>query len=250
MPDFKALNVTLDWQQHSQPKTITSRMKILLVEDDQTTGSYIQKGLSTAGHAVDWLQDGRDALAAGLDVGYDALIVDRMIPGLDGLNLVKSLRAASVRTPVLFLTAMSSVDDRVEGLDAGGDDYLVKPFAFSELTARINALVRRPPIVTERTKLLVGDLEMDLVARTIYRAGQRIDLLPREFSLLEFLMRNEGRVLTKTMFLEKIWNFNFDPQSSVVETHISRLRAKIDKPFANPLLHTVKNTGYTLHARR
>lgn len=225
-------------------------MKILLVEDDQTTGSYIQKGLSAAGHAVDWLRDGRDALAAGLDAGYDALVVDRMIPGLDGLNLVKSLRAASVRTPVLFLTAMSSVDDRVEGLDAGGDDYLVKPFAFSELTARINALVRRPPITTERTKLQVSDLEMDLVARTAYRDGQRIDLLPREFSLLELLMRNEGRVLTKTMFLEKIWNFNFDPQSSVVETHISRLRAKIDRPFATPLLHTVKNTGYTLRARR
>ena len=225
-------------------------MKILLVEDDQTTGSYIQKGLSTAGHAVDWLRDGRDALAAGLDVGYDTLIVDRMIPGLDGLNLVKSLRAAAVRTPILFLTAMSGVDDRVEGLDAGGDDYLVKPFAFSELTARIHALVRRPPIVTEKTRLQVGDLEMDLIARATYRGGQRIDLLPREFSLLELLMRNEGRVLTKTMFLEKIWNFNFDPQSSVVETHISRLRAKIDRPFESPLLHTVKNTGYTLHARR
>ncbi len=224
-------------------------MKILLIEDDQITGNYIQKGLSTAGHAVDWLRDGRDALAAGLDSGYDVLVVDRMIPGLDGLNLVKSLRAASVRTPVLFLTAMSGVDDRVEGLEAGGDDYLVKPFAFSELAARINALVRRPPIATERTKLRVGDLEMDLVTRTTCRAGQRIELLPREFSLLELLMRNEGRVLTKTMFLEKIWNFNFDPQSSVVETHISRLRAKIDKPFENPLLHTVKNTGYTLHAR-
>jgi two-component system, OmpR family, response regulator len=224
-------------------------MKILLIEDDQITGNYIQKGLSTAGHAVDWLRDGRDALSAGLDSGYDVLVVDRMIPGLDGLNLVKSLRAASVRTPVLFLTAMSGVDDRVEGLEAGGDDYLVKPFAFSELAARINALVRRPPIATERTKLRVGDLEMDLVTRTTCRAGQRIELLPREFSLLELLMRNEGRVLTKTMFLEKIWNFNFDPQSSVVETHISRLRAKIDKPFENPLLHTVKNTGYTLHAR-
>lgn len=224
-------------------------MKILLVEDDQTTGIYIQKGLSVAGHAVDLLRDGRDALVAGLDPGYDVLVVDRMIPGLDGLNLVKSLRAASVRTPVLFLTAMSGVDDRVEGLEAGGDDYLVKPFAFSELTARINALARRPPITTEKTKMRVGDLEMDLVTRAIYRAGQRIELLPREFSLLELLMRNEGKVLTKTMFLEKIWNFNFDPQSSVVETHISRLRAKIDKPFENPLLHTVKNTGYTLHAR-
>ncbi len=225
-------------------------MKILLVEDDNTTGNYIIKGLASAGHTVDWVKDGREALAAGLDGGYDIAVVDRMIPGLDGLNLVKSMRAASIRVPILFLTAMSGVDDRVEGLEAGGDDYLVKPFAFSELTARINALVRRPPIATEKTRLRVGDLEMDLVTRTTSRAGQRIDLLPREFSLLELLMRNEGRILTKTMFLEKIWNFNFDPQSSVVETHISRLRAKIDKPFNQPLLHTVKNTGYTLHARR
>ncbi|WP_174019864.1 response regulator [Agrobacterium fabrum] len=225
-------------------------MKILLVEDDNTTGNYITKGLASAGHIVDWAKDGREALAAGLDGGYDVAVVDRMIPGLDGLNLVKSLRAASIRIPILFLTAMSGVDDRVEGLEAGGDDYLVKPFAFSELTARINALVRRPPITTEKTRLRVGDLEMDLVTRTTSRGGQRIELLPREFSLLELLMRNEGRILTKTMFLEKIWNFNFDPQSSVVETHISRLRAKIDKPFDQPLLHTVKNTGYTLHARR
>lgn len=225
-------------------------MKILLVEDDNTTGNYITKGLASAGHAVDWVKDGREALAAGLDRGYDVAVVDRMIPGLDGLNLVKSLRAASIRIPILFLTAMSGVDDRVEGLEAGGDDYLVKPFAFSELTARINALVRRPPISTEKTRLRVGDLEMNLVTRTTSRGGQRIDLLPREFSLLELLMRNEGRILTKTMVLEKIWNFNFDPQSSVVETHISRLRAKIDKPFDQPLLHTVKNTGYTLHARR
>lgn len=224
-------------------------MKILLIEDDQTTGGYIQKGLSSAGHSVDWLRDGREALSAGLDSGYDILIVDRMITGLDGLNLVKSLRAASIRTPILFLTAMSGVEDRVEGLEAGGDDYLVKPFAFSELVARINALVRRPPIVNEKTKLRTADLEIDLVTRTAARAGRRIELLPREFSLLELLMRNEGRVLTKTMLLEKIWNFNFDPQSSVVETHISRLRAKIDKPFNKLLLHTVKNTGYTLHDR-
>lgn len=225
-------------------------MKILLVEDDNTTGNYILKGLHSSGHTVDWVRDGRDALVGALDVGYDIIVVDRMIPGLDGLNLVKSLRSASVRVPILFLTAMSGVDDRVEGLEAGGDDYLVKPFAFSELTARINALVRRPPMMTEKTRLRAGDLEMDLIARTVFREGQRIDLLPREFALLELFMRNEGRVLTKTMFLEKIWNFNFDPQSSVVETHISRLRAKIDKPFDLPLLHTVKNTGYTLHARR
>lgn len=225
-------------------------MKILLIEDDEKTGSYIAKGLTTAGHVVDWVRDGRDGLTAGFDTSYDVIVVDRMIPALDGLTIVKSLRGASIRTPVLFLTAMSSVDDRVAGLEAGGDDYLVKPFAFSELMARMNALVRRPPIATEKTKLRVGDLELDLIRRTAERAGTVLDLLPRELSLLELLMRNEGRVLTKTMLLERIWNFNFDPQSSVVETHISRLRAKIDRPFEFPLLHTVRNTGYTLHARR
>ncbi len=225
-------------------------MKILLIEDDEKTASYIVKGFTSAGHVVDWVVDGRDGLTAGLDTSYDVMIVDRMVPALDGLTLVKSLRAASVRTPVLFLTAMSGVDDRVEGLEAGGDDYLVKPFAFSELTARINALLRRPPMAAEKTKLRVGDLELDLVKRTAERAGVLLELLPREFTLLELLMRNEGRVLTKTMLLERIWNFNFDPQSSVVETHISRLRSKIDKPFDFPLLHTVRNTGYSLHARR
>jgi two-component system OmpR family response regulator len=225
-------------------------MKILLIEDDKKTATYIVKGFTSAGHVVDWVLDGRDGLAAGLDASYDVMVVDRMVPALDGLTLVKSLRAASVRTPVLFLTAMSGVDDRVEGLEAGGDDYLVKPFAFSELTARINALLRRPPMTAEKTKLRVGDLELDLVKRTAERAGMPLELLPREFTLLELLMRNEGRVLTKTMLLERIWNFNFDPQSSVVETHISRLRSKIDKPFDFPLLHTVRNIGYSLHARR
>lgn len=225
-------------------------MKVLLIEDDERTGSYIVKGLTSAGHVVDWLRDGRDGFAAGMDTGYDVMVVDRMVPGIDGLNVVKSLRAAQIKAPVLFLSAMSDVDDRVDGLEAGGDDYLVKPFAFSELLARINALVRRPPITAEKTKLRVGDLEIDLVKRIASREGMGIELLPREFSLLELLMRNEGRILTKTMLLERIWNFNFDPQSSVVETHISRLRAKIDKPFSFPMLHTVRNTGYTLHARR
>jgi len=225
-------------------------MKILLLEDDQKTGDYIVRGLGSAGHVVDWIRDGRDGLSAALDGAYDVMVVDRMVPGLDGLTVVKTLRAACVLTPVLFLTAMSGVDDRVEGLEAGGDDYLVKPFAFSELTARINALVRRPPIAAEKTRLRVGDLEIDLVRRTAERGGMPLELLPREFLLLELFMRNEGRVLTKTMLLERIWNFNFDPQSSVVETHISRLRTKIDKPFEFPLLHTVRNIGYSLHARR
>jgi two-component system, OmpR family, response regulator len=181
---------------------------------------------------------------------YDVAVIDRMLPGLDGLALVQSLRAAGSKMPILLLTAMGGVDDRVQGLEAGADDYLVKPFAFSELSARINALARRPPMSGERTRLQVADLELDLVRRLARRGGITIELLPREFSLLELLMRNEGRVLTKTMLLERIWNFNFDPESTVVETHISRLRAKIDKPFDVQLLHTIRNTGYSLHAPR
>jgi two-component system OmpR family response regulator len=225
-------------------------MKILLLEDDGKTASYITTGLTSAGHAVDHVEDGRDAFALGLDSSYEVMIVDRMVLGLDGLSLVKALRSAGIPVPVLFLTAMNGIDDRVEGLDAGADDYLVKPFAFSELLARIGALRRRPPLSQEKTRLKVADLEIDLVRRTAERAGQSIELLPREFSLLELLMRNEGRVLTKTMLLERIWNFNFDPQSTVVETHISRLRAKIDKPYSRPLLHTLRGAGYSLHARQ
>lgn len=225
-------------------------MKVLLVEDDKRTSDYISNGLASSGHVTDVLADGRDALAAGLREPYDAAIVDRMIPGLDGLSLVRSLRAAGGRLPIILLTAMGGVDDRVEGLDAGADDYLAKPFAFSELLARLNALGRRPPISQEKTVLRVADLELDLVRRVARRSGQVVELLPREFALLEFLMRNEGRVLTKTMLLERIWNFNFDPQSTVVETHVSRLRAKLDKPFEHPLIHTVRSTGYSLHAPR
>lgn len=225
-------------------------MKILLVEDDGRTSEYIAKGLTEAGHTVDVIRDGRDALGVGLREAFDVAIVDRMIPGIDGLALVRSLRAAGSRIPVLFLTSMGGVDDRVEGLEAGADDYLVKPFAFSELTARVNALARRPPISSEKTKLKVADLELDLVRRLATRGGTVIELLPREFALLELLMRNEGRILTRTMLLERIWNFNFDPQSTVVETHISRLRSKIDKPFDTPLLHTTRNTGYSIHAPR
>ena len=219
-------------------------MKILLLEDDSKTASYLVRGLSSEGHVVDHVTDGRDALALGLDCTYEVMIVDRMVLGLDGLSLVKALRSAHVQTPVLFLTAMSGIDDKVEGLQAGADDYLAKPFVFSELMARIGALTRRPPLSQEKTRLKVGDLEVDLMRRTAERAGTPIELLPREFALLELLMRNEGRVLTKTMLLERIWNFNFDPQSTVVETHISRLRAKIDKPFARPYLNTLHGIGY------
>ena len=222
-------------------------MRIMVVEDDRRTADYLRHGLMEAGHVVDSLDDGRDALAHGARMGFDMIIIDRMLPGLDGLSVVKGLRATGVSTPVLFLTAVNGVDDRVEGLESGGDDYLVKPFAFSELLARVNALARRPPQQIEKTVLQVGDLELDLMRRACRRAGTAIDLLPREFKLLEYLMRNENRVVTRTMLLERIWDFHFDPQTGVVETHISRLRAKVDRPFETPLIHTIRHTGYTMH---
>ncbi|RIJ15785.1 response regulator [Henriciella mobilis] len=223
-------------------------MKILLVEDDAVTRDYVESGLIGAGHLVDAAEEGVDGLTLASRGTYDAIILDRMLPGMDGLAVLKAVRAAGNTTPVLFLTAIGGVDDRVEGLEAGADDYLVKPFAFSELAARLTAILRRPAMMSEQTKLCVGDLEMDLVRRTVTRAGIQIDLLPKEFALLEYFMRSEGRVLSKTMLLEHVWDFNFDPRTSVVETHISRLRAKIDKPFETDLLHTIKNVGYTLRA--
>lgn len=221
-------------------------MKILLVEDDAVTRDYVESGLIGAGHLVDAAEEGVDGLTLASRGTYDAIILDRMLPGMDGLAVLKAVRAAGNVTPVLFLTAIGGVDDRVEGLEAGADDYLVKPFAFSELAARLAAIARRPAMMSEQTNLRVGDLEMDLVRRTVTRAGDQIDLLPKEFALLEYFMRSEGRVLSKTMLLEHVWDFNFDPHTSVVETHISRLRAKIDKPFDRDLLHTIKNVGYTL----
>lgn len=223
-------------------------MKILLVEDDSVTRDYVTSGLIGAGHGVDAAEDGVDGLSLALRGNHEAIILDRMLPGMDGLALLKALRAASITTPVLFLTAVGGVDDRVEGLEAGADDYLVKPFAFSELAARLGAIARRPALIAEQTKLTVADLEMDLVRRSVTREEKSIDLLPKEFALLEYFIRSEGRVLSKTMLLEHVWDFHFDPQTSVVETHISRLRAKIDKPFATALLHTIKNVGYSLRA--
>lgn len=223
-------------------------MRILIIEDDRQTSDYIARGFTEAGHIAEVISDGRSALSHAAGTEYDILIVDRMLPGLDGLSIVKALRVAGVKTPVLFLTSVGGLDDRVEGLEAGGDDYLVKPFAFSELSARINALHRRPPFQSESNTVAVADLEVDLMRRTVKRGGTLIDLQPREFRLLEVLIRNEGRVLTRTMLLERVWDFHFDPKTSVVETHISRLRAKIDKPFSFPLLHTIRNTGYSLHA--
>jgi two-component system OmpR family response regulator len=225
-------------------------MRILLIEDDRKTAEYVTKGFTEAGHSCDVIENGHDALFLATREPYDVLVVDRMIPGLDGLSVVKAIRAAQVKVPAIFLTSIGGVDDRVEGLEAGGDDYLVKPFAFSVLMARVNALGRRPPVSEQKTILRVADLEVDLVKRRVTRAGQTIDLQPREFTLLEALMRGEGRVLTRTMLLELVWDFHFDPKTSVVETHISRLRTKIDKPFDVQLLHTVRNTGYSLHAPR
>lgn len=223
-------------------------MKVLVIEDDAATLDYVASGLAEHGHVVDRAATGQAGLALAAGETYDVIVVDRRLPGFDGLVIVKTIRGAGVKTPVLFLTTMGSVEDRVEGLEAGGDDYLAKPFAFSELLARLNALGRRPPLATEQTTLRVGDLEMDLVRRTVSRGGAGIELQPREFLLLEYLMRNAGRVVTRTMLLERVWDFHFDPKTSVVETHISRLRTKIDKPFEEELIHTVRGAGYSLHA--
>jgi two-component system OmpR family response regulator len=221
-------------------------MKILVIEDDRQTAQYLFKGLRQEGHIVDATEDGRDGLLMAARAKYDVMVIDRMLPGLDGLGVVKTLRGAGVSTPVLFLTTLGGIDDRVEGLEAGGDDYLVKPFAFAELIARINALARRPPIADAATTLRVADLEMDLLKRTVRRAGADIELTPLEFKLLEYLMRHRSRVLTRTMLLEEVWGFHFDPKTNVVETHISRLRGKIDKGFAPELIHTARGSGYVL----
>ncbi|SEP96813.1 two-component system, OmpR family, response regulator [Loktanella sp. DSM 29012] len=225
-----------------------SAMKILVVEDDPTTGQYIARGLREEGHTVDHVADGRAGLVQATGADHDVLIVDWMLPEIDGLTLVQTLRGAGNRTPVLFLTAMGSVDDRIAGLNAGADDYLVKPFAFGELSARINALARRPRTLAQETVLTAGDLTMDLVSREVRRAGQKIELLPREFAILEHLLRRKGRVQTRTMLLESVWGISFDPQTNVVETHISRLRAKVDKPFDTELIKTVRGSGYRIEA--
>lgn len=221
-------------------------MRILIIEDDQDTRDFLVRGLTQGGHVVDAASDGKDGLFLALDQEYDALVVDRMLPGLDGLAIVETVRNSGKQTPILILSALGEVDDRVEGLRRGGDDYLVKPFAFSELAARLDALVRRSDTATVETKLQVADLEMDLLTRQVRRAGQGIDLKPREFRLLEYLMRHSGQVLTRTMLLEKVWDYNFDPQTNVIDVHVSRLRSKIDKDFDPPLIHTVRGAGYVL----
>ena len=220
-------------------------MKVLLIEDDVKTTAYVKRGLEEHGHVVDSAPNGRDGLFLAAGEVYDVMIFDRMLPGLDGLGMVKTVRAAGVTTPVLFLTTMGGIEDRVEGLEVG-DDYLVKPFAFAELLARINALARRPPIAQVPTVLRVADLEMDLIGRKVRRAGREIDLQAREFRLLEYLMRNAGHIVTRTMLLEKVWDHHFDPQTNVIDVHISRLRSKIDKGFERPLLHTIRGAGYMI----
>jgi two-component system, OmpR family, response regulator len=223
--------------------------KILIVEDDAATAGYLAKGLAEAGYAVETCQDGRDGLFLASEGIFDLIIADRMLPGLDGIAMLGAIKAAGVRTPAIILSALATVDDRVDGLKAGADDYLCKPFSFAELSARIEALLRREDRVAadkQVTRLTVGDLEIDLLARTVTRAGRTIPLGAREFNLLEYLARHAGQVVTRTMMLEKIWNYHFDPGSNVVDVHIGRLRRKLEEGFAAPILHTVRGAGYRL----
>jgi len=223
--------------------------KILIVEDDGGTAETLLNGLREEGYTVEHVADGRDGLYLASSADFDAVILDRMLPGMDGLAVVKALRAADVQTPLLILSALGQLDERVRGLRAGGDDYLAKPFAFSELSARLAAMLRRPAGRLETTAMSCGDLEMDLLQRRVTRAGRRLDLLPREFKLLEHLLRHKDRVVTRTMMLEELWDYRFDPHTSLIDTHISRLRKKIDDGFDTPLLHTVRGSGYRLSER-
>jgi len=221
-------------------------VKILLIEDDPHVSAFVASGLREHGHVVDHSANGRDGLLLASTGGYDVMVIDRMLPDLDGVAIVRTTRAAGTKAPVLLLTTLGGVNDRVEGLEAGADDYLTKPFAFAELLARINALARRPPMADETTVLRVGNLELDRLKRTVTRDGKRIELQPQEFRLLEYLMRHTGQVVTRTMLLENVWEFHFDPRTSIVETHISRLRAKVDREFGEELIHTVRGSGYSL----
>jgi len=224
-------------------------MRLLVLEDDTKLGPWIEQGLRDAGHVVDLFTDGRDAVAGAMGQSYDVLVLDRMVPGLDGLSVLKALRQAKVSAPTIFLTALGEVEDRVDGLRAGGDDYLVKPFAFTELLARIEALVRRRmPVEEQSSELSAGDLTIDLHKRTCTRQGRAIELNPKEFVLLEVFLRARGRLLTRAMLLEQVWDMNFDPTTGLVETHISRLRSKIEKPFGDTLIRTIRGAGYIFDA--
>ncbi len=221
-------------------------MRILIIEDDREAAAYLVKAFREAGHIVDHAADGVGGYDLAQEGGYDVAIVDRMLPKMDGLALIGALRAQNIVTPVLILSALGQVDDRVKGLRTGGDDYLAKPYAFSELLARVEALARRRGSRGEETMFRVGDLELNLLSREVSRAGQEVKLQPREFRLLEYLMRLAGQVVTRTMLLENVWDYHFDPQTNVIDVHISRLRSKIDKGFAQPLLHTVRGAGYMI----
>ena len=224
-------------------------MKILIAEDDATTADYIRRGLIEAGHIVTVVGNGHDALFHATDEPFEAIVLDRLLPGLDGLSVLRMLRAAGVRTPVLLLTALASISDRVEGLESGADDYLIKPFAFSELHARLQVIARRPTANPEVEQVLkVRDIELDLRRREVRRGGRRVDLQPREVLMLEELMRNAERVMTRTMLLERIWDFDFDPQTNIVETHISRLRAKLNAGFDSDAIVTVRGAGYAIRS--
>ena len=224
-------------------------MRILVIEDDTQAAQYLTKGLRESGFVVDHAPDGPQGLFLATSETYDAMIVDRMLPGMDGLLIVETIRRNGNQTPVLFLSAMGQVDDRVRGLRAGGDDYLTKPYAFTELLARLEALLRRGAApAAAQTELQIGDLKMDLLSRSVTRSGRKIDLQQREFQILEYLMRHSGQVVTRTMLLENVWNYHFDPQTNVIDVHISRLRQKIDRDFDAPLLQTVRGAGYCLRA--
>jgi two-component system OmpR family response regulator len=221
-------------------------MRVLVIEDDQEALAYVVRGLEEIGHTVDGIDNGKDGLFHALEGQHDVIVVDRMLPELEGLAIVQALRSSGNSTPILILSALGDVDDRVEGLRKGGDDYLTKPFAFSELVARLDALVRRRDGQTAETQLRVGDLTMDLLTRQVRRNGRLIDLQPREYRLLEYLIRHSGQVVTRTMLLEKVWDYHFDPQTNVIDVHVSRLRRKIDRDFDYPLVHTVRGAGYVL----
>ena len=223
-------------------------MRVLVAEDDEVIADFVSQGLREAGYAVDVASTGPDALKKALEGGYDAAVIDVMLPGLDGLSVIEQLRARRRQTPVLILSARHTVDDRVKGLQAGGDDYLTKPFAFAELLARLQALLRRSAGTTEPTRLVVGDLTLDLLSRKVERAGRTIELRPREFALLEYLMRHPGRVLSKTMILSHVWGYSFDPGTNVVDVLVSRLRDQIDEGFPTKMIHTVRGAGYVLKA--
>lgn len=223
-------------------------MHVLLIEDDVDAADYLKKGLKESGHQVEHAADGKTGLIKAAAEGFDVLIVDRMLPGLDGLSLVQHLRTTGNATPVLFLSALGEVDDRVKGLRAGGDDYLVKPYAFAELLARVETLGRRPQSHPVATSLRIADLEMDLLGRKVTRGERTLDLQAKEFQLLEVMMRHAGQVMTRTMLLEKVWDYHFDPQTNVIDVHISRLRQKVDRDFDRPLIHTVRGAGYCLRA--